>query len=529
MSSIVRYKRGKHVYLYDSVSYRDMNGEPQNKRTLVGKIDNESGQPVYKPEYIKRMLQQGVTLVSYQPPPSYTVDQIRQSDVKAYGAFYLYQALAGRTGLIDTLEGVFPSCWQQIFMLACYLVSTGDPALYLEDWLSSTEGLPVGSMASQRVSEMLTRLQEHERRSFYQKWATYRSEQEYLALDITSVSSYSSLIDAVEWGYNRDGEDLPQVNLCLLLGEKSRLPVYQTLYSGSLKDVSTLKATLGQACGITLDHLLLVMDKGFCSIDNINAMLDDPHGIRFVIALPFTMNFAKKQVQSERKDIDQIENAMLVGPDLLRGVTKEKVWNKDHSLYVHVYFNVAAATKMKEDLIAHVTALRQEAIKNPENKQYRVEFDRYLIIRKSEKNTLGYTVNIREDVIQNELAYAGWLVLASNHVKDKQEAVNIYRDKDVVEKGFDSYKNSLDLNRFRVHSENSMQNKSFVGFIALILMSSIHMVMKDKDMYRDRTMKQLIRTLDKLKLQTIDGNRILYPITKEQKGIFERFGLDLPV
>ena len=81
MSSIVRYKRGKHVYLYDSVSYRDMNGEPQNKRTLVGKIDNESGQPVYKPEYIKRLLQQGITLVSYQPPPSYTVDQIRQSDV----------------------------------------------------------------------------------------------------------------------------------------------------------------------------------------------------------------------------------------------------------------------------------------------------------------------------------------------------------------------------------------------------------------------------------------------------------------
>jgi hypothetical protein len=529
VSSIVRYKNGKHVYLYDSVSYRDKKGKPQNKRTLVGKIDNESGQPVYKQEYIERMAQQGILLVSYQPPPAYTVDQIRQSDVRAYGAFYLYQALAKRIGLIDTLEAVFPSCWQQIFMLACYLVSTGDPALYLEDWLSSTVGLPVGSMASQRVSELLAGLQEHERRSFYQKWAAFRSEQEYLALDITSISSYSSLIDAVEWGYNRDGEDLPQVNLCLLMGEKSRLPVYQTLYSGSLKDVSTLKATLGQACGINLDHLLLVMDKGFCSTGNIDAMLEDPNGIRFVIALPFTLSFAKKQVQSERKDIDQIVNAILVGPDLLRGVTKERVWNKGHSLYVHVYFNVSAATKMKEDLIAHVTALRLKAMQDPENTQYRSEFDRYLIIRKSEKHALGYTVNIREDVIQNELAYASWLVLTSNHVKDKQEAIDIYRDKDVVEKGFDSYKNRLDLNRFRIHSDNSMHNKSFVGFIALILMSSIHMVMKDQDMYRDRTMKQLIRTLDKQKLQTIDGNRILYPITKEQKGIYEKFGLDLPV
>jgi transposase len=441
----------------------------------------------------------------------------------------MYQALARRIGLIDTLEAVFPSFWQQIFMLACYLVSTGDPALYLEDWLSGTESLPVGSMASQRVSELLAGMQEHERRSFFQKWAAFRSEQEYLALDITSVSSYSSLIDAVEWGYNRDGEDLPQVNLCLLLGEKSRLPVYQTLYSGSLKDVSTLKATLGQACGITLDHLQLVMDKSFCSTGNIDAMLDDPNGARFIIALPFTMSFAKKQIQSERKDIDRIENAILVGPDLLRGVTKERAWNKDHSLYVHVYFNVTTATKKREDLIAYVTALRQQAMQDPENTQYKSEFDRYLIIRKSEKNSLGYTVNIREDVIQKILACAGWLVLVSNHVKDKQEAIEIYRDKDVVEKGFDCYKNRLDLNRFRVHGDNSMLNKSFVGYIALILMSAIHMAMNDQDMYRDRTMKQLIRTLDKQKLQTIDGNRILYPITKEQKDIYEKFGLDLPV
>lgn len=529
MSSIVRYKNGKNIYLYESVSYRDKSGLPQNKRTLVGKIDSASGQPVYKPEYIERMAKIGVTLVSYQPPPSFTADQIRQSDVKEYGAFYLYQALAEKSGLISVLTAVFPRHWQQIFMLACYLVSSGDPALYFEDWLSRTEGLPVGSMASQRVSELLIALQASERQAFYQKWAAYRREQEYLALDITSISSYSNLIEDVEWGYNRDGEDLPQVNLCLLLGEKSRLPVFQTLYSGSLKDVSTLKVTLAQACGISLDHLLLVMDKGFCSTGNIKAMLKDPQGINFVIALPFTMSFAQKQVQSEKKDIDRIENAILVGPDLLRGVTQERAWDQDHSLFVHVYFNVTKATRMREDLIAHVTALRQEAVKNPDNPQYRADFTRYLIIRKSEKNTIGYTVNVREDVLHDELAHAGWLVLASNHVKDKQEAIAIYRDKDVVEKGFDRFKNCLDMHRLRIHSENSMQNKAFVGFIALILMSSIHTVMMDQDLYRHRTLKQLIKTLEKLKLQIIDSNRILYPITKEQKDIYEKFDLKLPV
>lgn len=62
----------------------------------------------------------------------------------------------------------------------------------------------------------------------------------YIALDITSISSYSQLMKSCEWGYNRDHENLPQINLCMLFGEESMLPVYQTAYTGSLKDVTTL-------------------------------------------------------------------------------------------------------------------------------------------------------------------------------------------------------------------------------------------------------------------------------------------------
>lgn len=44
-------------------------------------------------------------------------------------------------------------------------------------------------------------------------------------------------------GDNRDKEQLPQINICMHMGETSRLPIYQVLYSGSLKDVSTLETT----------------------------------------------------------------------------------------------------------------------------------------------------------------------------------------------------------------------------------------------------------------------------------------------
>jgi len=55
MSSIIRQRVGKYIYLYESTSYRNEEGKPRNKRTIIGKIDPQTGLPVYKPEYLERM------------------------------------------------------------------------------------------------------------------------------------------------------------------------------------------------------------------------------------------------------------------------------------------------------------------------------------------------------------------------------------------------------------------------------------------------------------------------------------------
>ncbi len=93
---------------------------------------------------------------------------------------------------------------------------------------------------SQRISELLRALDEDSRMRFYRKWAILRTEHEYLALDITSISSWSELISFVEPGYNRDHEQLPLINLAMLFGEDSKLPVFSRIYPGSIHDVSTL-------------------------------------------------------------------------------------------------------------------------------------------------------------------------------------------------------------------------------------------------------------------------------------------------
>jgi transposase len=529
MSSIVRQKVGDKIYLYESVSFRNVEGKPRNKRTPIGKIDPISGNPVYKPEYLERMAENGTPIEILPSYPIFSIDDVRSSSVKEYGAFYLLNHIAQNVGLIASLQESMPTHWQELFMLACYLVSSGDPFLYCESWIRDTECLPVCNMSSQRISELLIAVSSKERELFYQSWCNLRSEQEYLALDITSVSSYSRLIDEVEWGYNRDHEQLPQINLCMLMGERSRLPIYQTIYSGSLKDVSTLKTTLAKMEAVSSGKpLLLVMDKGFFSAKNINSLFD--HSLlRFIIAVPFTSNFAKTQASSESKTIDCVENTLVFGGDSIRAVTKIRSWNKEHQVFVHVYYNALTAMKTREELYAHVAMLKDQALADPASAMQQDECKKYLLIRHSEKAASGYTITIKNNMLGNELKHAGWMVLISNDISDAREALLIYREKDVVEKGFLRFKNSLDLGRLRVHRENSMQNKTFVGFLALILLSQIHKVMFDYGLYKIMTMKKLLITLSKLRVQEINGTRILFPLTKDQKVIYKAFGVDEPV
>jgi transposase len=530
MPYIIENRSGKYTYLYECESWRDKDGKVMGKRKVIGKIDPVTGEKHYKPEYVERMKSAGTPMKIPATKKVFSLEDVKKSSVLEYGAFHLLKSISEKIGRADALKEALPYCWKEVFALAMHLTVNGEPFMHCADWIEETEFYKVGDMSSQRISELLTIIAPDEREHFYQAWCRHRQESEYLALDITPVSSYSELVEDVEWGYNRDGENLPQINICMLMGEKSRLPVYQTVYAGSLKDVSTLESTVRRFDRITGGKpVLAVMDKGFYSKQNVDVMLSVEHARRFVIAVPFTSGFAKNQVNGERKDIDTVGNTIRLGGETLRGITKERAWGNGRNVYAHIYFAPHKALGRREDIFGHISTLRDEAETEPEKYAKSREHKKYLNIRKSEKADSGYTVNIREDAVNAALGTHGWLVLISNDVVDIRSAIRIYRAKDVVEKGFLRLKCDLDLGRLRVHSQDRMQNKVFVGFVALILLSHIHAVMMDHDMYGKMTMKKMIRTLARHRVQTIAGERIIYPATKTQREVYEIFGVQVPV
>jgi transposase len=548
MSSITKQRVGKYTYLYESESFWDTEKKrPDNKKTRIGKIDVLTGMPVYTQEYLDKIASTGQSTANMRLwDKSRETKGIIDSDhmgeenqvqavldsIKDFGVIYFLRNLSEKIGLLDCLRDAMPDIWQEVFCLAYYLIAADKPVMYCEEWVASNVGLDAGNMSSQRISDLLVAFGCSQRNHFYHSWYEHIREREYIALDITSISSYSGQIGACEWGYNRDGEDLRQVNICMLFGEDSKLPVYQTLYSGSLRDVSTLKATILEFTALTgAADIMTVMDKGFFSAKNVNMLLDKEGGkqqYRFLISIPFTSKFAKNQVESERKDIDRIENVILTHGAPIRGVHKLRVWVDGIKLHTHVFFNPEKAVKERNELYGYVTSLARQAEVDPNDEKLAAAYKKYLIVRKSQQTESGVTVNIREDVVARELETVGWFVLLSNQIEDAQTAHDIYRMKDVVEKSFWKYKNSLGLDRLRVHSDDRMQNKVFVAFIALIIASAIHETMKRKDLFKYMTFDRLILTLAKLKSATVNGQTILRPVTKDQAEIFKAFGIPSP-
>jgi transposase len=548
MVSITRQNVGRYTYLYESESYWDKEKKrPDNKKTLIGKIDLLTGDPVYKQEYLDKLASAGESIADMKlwdrkneargqiSRVNVSEDAIASSvidSIKDFGVVYFLRELSEKIGLLSVLRDAMPDVWEDVFSLACYLISSDKPVMYCEEWVASNDGLDVGSMSSQRISELLLSFGSEQRNRFYQLWYDLIREREYIALDITSVSSYSDLIEASERGYNRDGENLAQVNICMLFGENSKLPVYQTIYSGSLRDVSTLKATISEfGALVDISDLMLVMDKGFFSVQNVNMLLgrgNEEPLCQFLISVPFTTTFAKNQVESERKDIDTLANVILTSGAPIRGVHKERSWNNGKKIHTHVFYNPVKAIKEKNELFGYVASLAQQAVLEPDNEKLRAEYKKYLIIRKSQRTDSGVTVSIREEVIAEELKTVGWFVLISNHIEDPQIAHDVYRMKDVVEKGFLKYKNNLGLDRLRVHGDERMQNKIFIAFTALIIASAIQNTMKERNLFKHMTFDRLILTLAKLKSATVNGKTILRPVTKTQKDIFDAFDIHLP-
>lgn len=89
----------------------------------------------------------------------------------------------------------------------------------------------------------------------------------YYALDSTSISTCAKELDFSEWGHNKDGDLLKQINIVMLVNQKTGCPLYYRVYSGATPDVSTVSHLLKEYCRMGFNRsAILVADRGYGSV-----------------------------------------------------------------------------------------------------------------------------------------------------------------------------------------------------------------------------------------------------------------------
>ena len=90
-------------------------------------------------------------------------------------------------------------------------------------------------------------------------------EKEFWAYDTTSLSSYSETLQQVQFGFNKEHDRLPQLNVALVFGQESNLPFYYRKLAGNIPDVKTVHHLLEELDILGYSKVKLVIDLGFFS------------------------------------------------------------------------------------------------------------------------------------------------------------------------------------------------------------------------------------------------------------------------
>lgn len=343
--------------------------------------------------------------------------------------------------------------------------------------------------------------------------------------DITSVSSYSELIRLLEWGYNRDQYDLPQVNLSMILDKAEGIPLGYEIYPGSISDVTTLDNTVKKLRVLGVKEFALILDRGFFSIANIGLLLENYAD--FVMAVPERYRLIDKLIRRLGKDIEKPRYLMKFHDEIIF-VRETDIPVGPHVLKGYCYFNPQRAQQEKDSFYKRLFSIKQQIEDLKVHKQVKARVQEltgnlstYFAIHITPEKI---TVQIKEKAVARRLNKRGLFMIAYHGQYSWDGCLAAYREKELIERSFNILKNDLEFSTPHAHKDETLKGLMFISLLALIIRMNIMNVLKKADKLKDYNFEKMILQLEKIKAVVTDEGKVFYSeITKKQRELLELF------
>jgi transposase len=493
-------------------------------------------------------------------------DDIQTAKVVFIGPELVFDIITKRYRIDSLLgKGFNENTVKDILALAWYVASEGSALSDSDGWLDYYENPHGSAMSSQDVSRLLDTIDCDGMMTFYKLWhraatgGTTKTDK--VLYDLTSISYYGTNIDAAEPGYNRDHENLPQVNFALLCLRTTAMPLFAWPMNGSISDVSTLGTTLQFLKKLQYKPDCLMMDRGFCSMENLTGMFKNGH--TFLQAIKVNAQWiygiidgseSMRFIPDSKLEIG--ERTYYVSTSVCRWVRVRKTSGKDsgkediivhicnsgsnrekyvsgkndievvaqYPCKVHILFCQDLVGRQHDKFMDSLKAEHDRLVAN-EDAKVQKEFEKYIRAYR-QKYARSRTVEYNTKMIaQHKNKYAGHICFLTNDktIETARDALAEYSTRDYIEKDFDEMKNNLDMKRIRVQSDARMKSRLFIQFIAEIFMREIRVCMRSSESCKKLTRKQIfshIKTICKIKFKGRYKD-VCPELSRQQRDILE--------
>ena len=260
----------------------------------------------------------------------------------------------------------------------------------------------------------------------------------------------------------------------------------------------------------------------------------DEYRYDFVIMVNGMSESVRRVILENKGEFENIRKYNIRKYKTFGKTIKKKLYISDEKeRYFHIYYSDQKACAEHEQIEAKID--RMTKYLNSLKGEKATVGDGYKKYFKLEIYDDGTIICARErtEVTQEEINLCGYFVIVTSKQMTAEEALELYKSRDVSEKLFRGDKSYLGNRSLRVQSDEAASAKIFVEFVALIVRSRMYVMLKDEMEKLDKkpnymTVPATIRELEKIELvrQTDGKYRMDHAVTATQKMILKAFDMD---
>ena len=539
------------------------------KRVHVGRLNSDTGEVTCGKSYLdahpdligKNLFYEDNKLVEHTEEE---VEQIKaevnkdlsfRCDSVSFGLTYGCWELAKSSGMQKALTQVFGNeLGNELLRLGIYeLCSHGEAMQNYEDWLAMNYLPNAEPLSSQKISYLLSQVQQEQIDEYFvlrynRIIANHNVLKEkakeqgielppmMMAIDSTSISTYSETIDNAAFGHAKQDDFLKQINLTLCVDYATGDTCYAYESEGSINDMSLFPDLLlrMQNCGIKLDEVLITTDRGYSSVLNVQKQLNCD--LKFLTGVKLSEDTTKKYIDKYRSSLS---NPAFLNGELgvyARTTPIVEKWTStcngittDTNVYLHLYRDGELGERQNRAFMADVQRLLKLKVANK-------TCDPILWRKYSKSLTLddkSKKWSINASIVEKACKYNGYFAIRTNTVEDPFDSMVIYRERNIVETCFRQFKVLDDGERLRA-TASSYKGKLFIHLLAqnlrmmMTVAASKHKA-DGKVLPGDSITKAMLQ-LQKLQASKPAGRGvwIVKEIPKKTRDLFDLFKIAYP-